>query len=135
MSNSSHLSKLKRLTEKLTHHLDLIDSWFKYVPVLAVIADREKIIEAGGAWGTLGYDPADLKSMEWGSLIHPDDVHVVDAAFNPVQGSAQVRIQDTQGRWHNYEWFYSGTPCEEGGPMCIGGLPVSDLDPTVYGEV
>lgn len=133
--DESSLQALARLTERLTSNLRQIEKWFHNIPILALIADREKILVAGGNWEALGYDPNDLRDMEWRSLLHPDDVLRAQDSYKPGSGSVRIRIRDTRGVWHGYEWFYSGTSSEtrDEDSMCIGGLPVTDLDTTIYG--
>jgi PAS domain S-box-containing protein len=130
-SFSPDLIRLKELTERLTTTFDQVRLWFQHTPVLAAVVTSEKFLAVGGQWTSLlGYSDADLVGTDWQSLMHPEDVARAKAQFMKNEpGSVRLRLRGLDGDYEWFEWFCS---TDHGGTLCVGGIPLSTIDMSVY---
>ncbi|MDX6480292.1 MAG: hypothetical protein QOG85_802, partial [Gaiellaceae bacterium] len=86
---------------------------------LLTLCDLEGVIAyASPSWGILGWEPPKLVGIPVGSLLHPDDAEVANAAWAQVASGADVdavtvRLRRADG---TYGWFE------------VNGSPVPDAD-------
>ena len=101
------------------HSLAARRELFESTTDLMLIHDyAPKAVWANSAWESLGWKPDDLIGKTSTELIHPEDIGPTGSIVGPMKSGKslsglKMRMLDTQGNYHWYDWTFSPVPNEE----------------------